>query len=80
MLNARHFGVPQNRERIFIIGSRDEANAVEFKYPERDEDTSTFEEVKEEAPVSVKYYLSTKYLETLREHRRRHDSKGNGFG
>lgn len=80
VLNARHFGVPQNRERVFIIGFRDEADAGEFKYPERDEDTSTFEEVKEEDPVSVKYYLSTKYLETLREHRRRHESKGNGFG
>jgi DNA (cytosine-5)-methyltransferase 1 len=80
VLNARHFGVPQNRERVFIIGFRDEADAGEFKYPERHEGTSTFEEVKEEAPVSVKYYLSTKYLETLREHRRRHESKGNGFG
>jgi len=80
VLNARHFGVPQNRERVFIIGFRDEVDAGEFKYSERNEDTSTFEEVKEEYPVSVKYYLSTKYLETLREHRRRHESKGNGFG
>ncbi len=80
VLNARNYGVPQNRERVFIIGFRDEADAAQFKYPEPDEEVSTFEEVKEESPVSVKYYLSTKYLETLRDHRRRHESKGNGFG
>lgn len=80
VINARNFGVPQNRERVFIIGFRDEADAAEFKYPEPDQEESTFEDVKEENPVSVKYYLSTKYLETLREHRRRHESKGNGFG
>lgn len=80
VVNARNYGVPQNRERVFIIGFRDEADADPFKYPEPDQEVSTFEEVKEESPVSVKYYLSTKYLDTLREHRRRHESKGNGFG
>jgi len=80
VLNARNFGVPQNRERVFIVGFRDATDAEKFEYPEPDEEVSTFEEVKEESPVSVKYYLSTKYLDTLREHRRRHESKGNGFG
>lgn len=80
VLNARHYGVPQNRERVFIVGFREKEDADHFSYPEPRDETVTFEEVKEEAPVSVKYYLSTKYLETLREHRRRHESKGNGFG
>ncbi len=34
----------------------------------------------EENTVSVKYYLSTTYLETLKRHKERHKSKGNGFG
>ena len=34
----------------------------------------------EEDEVSVKYYLSTVYMETLRRHKARHQSKGNGFG
>ena len=34
----------------------------------------------EEKEVSVKYYLSTVYMETLRRHKARHQSKGNGFG
>ena len=33
-----------------------------------------------ESEVSVKYYLSTVYLETLRKHKARHEKKGNGFG
>ncbi|MDE2925624.1 MAG: DNA cytosine methyltransferase [Acidobacteriota bacterium] len=31
MLNAAHYGVPQRRERVFLIGSRD---GVEFRFPE----------------------------------------------
>ena len=30
--------------------------------------------------MSVKYYLSTQYLKTLEKHKKRHESKGNGFG
>lgn len=80
VINARNFGVPQNRERVFIVGFREADDAKRFSYPRADQEGATFEEVKEENPVSVKYYLSTRYLETLREHRRRHESKGNGFG
>ena len=34
----------------------------------------------EKDPVSVKYYLSDVYLDTLRKHRARHESAGHGFG
>ena len=34
----------------------------------------------EEHEVSVKYYLSTVYIETLKRHKARHEAKGNGFG
>ena len=34
----------------------------------------------EQEEVSVKYYLSTTYVDTLRKHRERHANKGNGFG
>lgn len=80
VLNAKDFGVPQNRERIFIVGFLDEKLAQSFSYPEASSDIAAFEDVKEEDPVSVKYYLSTQYLKTLVEHKARHESKGNGFG
>ncbi len=80
ILNAKHFGVPQNRERIFIVGFRNDLGVHDFSYPEPTGEAVTFEDVKEVLPVSVKYYLSDTYLNTLKEHRRRHAEKGNGFG
>ena len=41
---------------------------------------ASFRDVKEETVVSTKYYMSTQYLKTLINHRKRHESKGNGFG
>lgn len=80
VLNAKDFGVPQNRERIFIVGFLDKEAAQAFAYPEALDKTAVFEDVKEEQVVSVKYYLSKRYLKTLEEHKARHESKGNGFG
>jgi DNA (cytosine-5)-methyltransferase 1 len=86
VLNAKDFGVPQNRERILIVGFRKDLNITDFTYPTSNlEDSlfktgSNFAKVKESEEVSVKYYLSDTYLETLREHKKRHERKGNGFG
>jgi DNA (cytosine-5)-methyltransferase 1 len=80
VMNAKNFGVPQNRERIFIVGFREDLGITDFQYPEPFEEGAVFEDVKEETTVSVKYYLSTQYLKTLKEHKARHEGKGNGFG
>ncbi|MBK3518580.1 DNA cytosine methyltransferase [Carboxylicivirga marina] len=80
ILNAKDFGTPQNRERIFIVGFRKDLGINEFHYPKPSCEKIIFEKVKEKNPVSVKYYLSDTYLNTLIEHKKRHASKGNGFG
>jgi DNA (cytosine-5)-methyltransferase 1 len=80
IINAKKFGVPQNRERIFIVGFHPDTGVKDFKYPQTTNTKTSFEDIKEEEEVSVKYYLSTTYLETLRKHKARHASKGNGFG
>lgn len=80
VINAKNYGVPQNRERIFILGFRNDLGVSEFDYPKPFNYSVSFEEVKEDKEVSVKYYLSNTYLETLRRHKARHESKGNGFG
>ncbi len=80
IINAKDFGVPQNRERIFIVGFHPDTNITDFTYPEPTNEPVSFENVKEEKEVSVKYYLSTTYIDTLRKHKARHESKGNGFG
>jgi DNA (cytosine-5)-methyltransferase 1 len=80
IINAKNFGVPQNRERIYIVGFRNDLNINSFSYPEPHEEKVFFGEIKEENVVPTKYYLSTQYLQTLVSHKERHANKGNGFG
>lgn len=80
VINAKQFGVPQNRERIFIVGFRKDLGINEFQYPEPTNKEAVLDDILEQEEVSVKYYLSTTYLQTLKNHRTRHESKGNGFG
>ncbi len=80
IVNAKDFGVPQNRERIFIVGFHKSTKIKKFEYPKPTNIKATFEDIKEENVVPTKYYLSTVYLNTLEKHKARHESKGNGFG
>ncbi len=82
IMNAKNFGVPQNRERIFIVGFRPDLGVKEedFSYPEPTDTTKTIRDILEKKPVSAKYYLSTTYLECLEKHKARNEAKGNGFG
>jgi len=80
IINAKDFGVPQNRERIFIIGFRKDLKIDKFEYPKPLKKKVKFADIKEKNEVSVKYYLSTTYLQTLKNHKERHANKGNGFG
>lgn len=80
IINAKDFGVPQNRERIYIVGFHKDTKITEFKYPEPLKKEVCFADIKEKNAVPTKYYLSTQYVQTLRNHKARHESKGNGFG
>lgn len=80
IVNAMNFGVPQHRERVYIVGFRKDQNVDEFNYPQPKDKKKTFADIKEENSVSVKYYLSTQYIKTLMAHKERHAAKGNGFG
>lgn len=80
IVNAMNFGVPQHRERVYIVGFRKDMNVNDFSYPEPTDATKTFADIKEKDVVSSKYYLSTQYIKTLIAHKERHAAKGNGFG
>ncbi|WP_240665121.1 MULTISPECIES: DNA cytosine methyltransferase [Flavobacterium] len=80
ILNAKDFGTPQNRERIFIVGFHKSTGITNFDYPTPINQKVAFEDVREENVVDTKYYLSTQYLQTLENHKARHEKKGNGFG
>ncbi len=82
IVNAMYFGVPQHRERIYIVGFRKDLGIKkeDFKYPEQKEVTKKWIDVREANPVPAKYYLSTQYISTLINHKARHEAKGHGFG
>jgi len=80
IVNAKDFGVPQNRERLYIVGFRGDLGITAFNYPEPVKDKVSFLDIREKTVPPTKYFLSTQYLQTLESHRKRHESKGNGFG
>lgn len=85
ILNAMDYGVPQHRERIYIIGFRKDLgiDINNFHYPEPTTPEGKrvrFRDVMEKTVPSVKYYLSNVYVETLKRHRARHEAAGHGFG
>jgi DNA (cytosine-5)-methyltransferase 1 len=80
IINAKDFGVPQHRERIYIVGFRKDQGVTEFEYPKPLKKKVKFKDVKEKTVPATKYFLSTQYVQTLINHKERHESKGNGFG
>lgn len=58
VMNAKHYGVPQNRERIFIIGIRDDADN-DFSFPKPFHLVKRLKDVLE-SEVDEKYFLSDK--------------------
>ena len=80
VLNSKNFGVPQNRERIYIVAFREDIAPEMFDFPSHAGKNKTIADILEDAPISPKYYLSDVYMETLRRHRAHQESLGHGFG
>lgn len=80
ILNSKDFGVPQNRERIYVVAFREDVNDSMFAFPTPTGKKVCLRDIIEDHEVSSKYYLSTQYLKTLRAHRARHEAAGHGFG
>jgi len=77
VLNAKNYGVPQNRERVFIIGIRDDADNT-FRFPKTQHLTKKLKDVLEDN-VNDKYFLSEKMVNGFSNHKERHEKKGTGF-
>ncbi len=79
VLNAKHHGVPQNRERVFLIGIRDDQDN-NFRFPIEEHLTKRLKDVLEN-DVDDKYYLSDKMISGFLAHNKRHiEEKGqDGF-
>ena len=77
VLNAKNHGVPQNRERVFIIGIRDDKDN-NFKFPKPFHLTKRLKNVLEDE-VDEKYFLSDDNIDNLLIYNKRQTEKGTGF-
>lgn len=77
VLNTKDYGVPQDRKRIYMVGFRDN---IAFTFPHTTELKKHVKDILEKDPVHDFYYMSQKYMDGLKKHRQRHESKGHGFG
>ena len=77
VLNAKDYGVPQNRERCFMVSVLGDYYyefllPIELKLKWKDL-------LEEEKQIDEKYYLSDKMLEFFTENSKNNELKGNGF-
>ena len=80
VLNARHFGVPQNRDRVFIVGFLEHQDA-EYNYPTGEGiPDKHFGDIREQGIVDTKYYMSERYWQTLVRHKETQRNIGRGYG
>lgn len=64
VLNSKHFGIPQNRERIFALSIRKDVDNDKFKFPEQITLTTRLKDILEKN-VDEKYYLSGDKVESI---------------
>lgn len=63
VLNAKDYGIPQNRERVFTVSIRKDIN-TNFKFPEKQELKLKLKDMLEDE-VDEKYYLSEKMMDYI---------------
>ena len=79
VLNAKDYGIPQNRERVFLFIVQQSLDNGMFQFPEPIELQLRLKDVLNEV-VDEKFYLSEKAIQGLVNHKERNLEKGNGFG
>lgn len=81
VLNASAL-VPQNRERIFIVGFLDQEDAAAFSFPRLESDDGKSPRIGDilDSKVEPKYHLSDKLWTYLQNYKEKHRAAGNGFG
>jgi DNA (cytosine-5)-methyltransferase 1 len=79
VLKARDFGLPQNRERIFIVGFLDFEKSFQFQFPVGEQKETKLGNILEESP-DEKYTISDKLWAGHQRRKAEHRKKGNGFG
>ena len=77
VVNAKHHNIPQNRERVFIIGIRDDCDN-NFRWAKPVHLQKRLKDVLE-TEVDPKYFLSDKLVNGFIKHEKDSKEKGSGF-
>ena len=77
IMNAKNFGLPQNRERIMIVGFKNKD--IEFTFPEEPNTPTKVGDILEDNPHE-KYTISDKIWASHQRRKEKNREKGNGFG
>jgi DNA (cytosine-5)-methyltransferase 1 len=77
VLNAKDYGIPQNRERVFIVSIRKDIDNGDFKFPGSFPLELRLKDMLED-DVDEKYYLKETQLYFIK-HSYDSEAKGNGF-
>lgn len=78
VLDAKDYGVPQHRERVYTVSIRKDIDNGNFVFPEPMELKLRLKDVLEDE-VEEKYYLSEKMLNFFYKNEQIQKEKGNGF-
>lgn len=76
VLNARDFGLPQNRERVFFVANR---LNIDFVFPKPTKQITKAGDIFEPI-INPKYYLSEKTWSSLKARKEKNLAKGSGLG
>ena len=79
-LNAKDYGIPQNRVRIFTLSVLEEYWKPEYFLPPKGQKLERCLADILESNVDNKYYLSDKMVQSLLKHKEKHQAQGHGFG
>ncbi len=79
VLNAKDYGVPQNRPRIIIVGFRKDLDIHNFDFPKPVGKKTALRDITE-PDVPAHYFISEIRHRGMEAHREKHEKRGNGFG
>lgn len=65
VLNAKDYGIPQNRERVYTVSIRKDIDKEDFVFPEKEELKLRLKDMLEDE-VDEKYYLSDAQIERIK--------------
>lgn len=78
VLNAKDCGVPQNRERVFVISIRKDIDNGTYDFPKPFDTGIRLKDILDKN-VDEKYYLSNTMIKGFKKHNENHEAKGTGF-